>query len=1043
VARHQLLDLLWERADPEASAQTLRQTVFTLRKRLGADCVGFDGASLWVTDRITVDVDAFEQAVITGDFEHAWALYGGPFLGSEAVRGTPAFAHWVDQHRTRLALRWRSVGDHLARLAVADRRLPRAIELVETVLREFPDDLDIWELLLEARVLAGDRSGARVDARTLAELVEREELSPSASLHGLLRRLGTSASNSLLRDGSITRETPPPPGHHLAQFLAHTPAGGGRIECVGREPVLHELLASWQVVGNGRGVVHALLGSAGIGKTRILQEFFDRLTDLGASVMMARATPSDRHVSYALIASLVEAISSLPGSAGISPASAGVLVDLAPSLSNNYPAAQRLTATAEELPRLRLLAVRELLEVVADEQPLAILLDDAHWSDTESRQLLASLIDRLQRIPVLLTVAYRQAHAFTALPSDAVVTEVPPLSISQIATLLDERRDHAPAARSPEHQSADPVEDTASVIHAATGGVPLLVIAALELAMSRGWVERHDGRWLATDPPQLRAELSGGELLERLLHAVSSEGLHVLVAAALFRQPMSPSLVEHVVPGASAPAVVAQLEQRGLLTRSSAGCEIAHDLLADAVLRITGVADQSNVARNIARGVFVEGGVRELEAGARVLLRTHARVREHNRPVDDDFARVFHRWMHKRNRRRLWQRPRLAAAQFLGDDARIADVHALAASISTSDRVRHGYPRVAGAGTIGLAIVGITTVGQLLIATATAPATNMEVDPPSTELGFLWGTSVQDPETRTMPELENRLDLRVSFHDDRGLITRDAPSFVRVRLADAAPNMRLVGDSILPVLRGQARSSTLRIRGVGRFRLEVRADSFAQRTAIMYAVGRDPHRGEGQARELRLLEGTINGQRFDSSSKRITVAPGAVLSGMIRFRSVTDVRFASIMMGAVGMWGDRTTNFLALEALPPFGEMVDTANFIEHSTQRRLRAPTRPGDYRLLFVWDTETAMRFIASRTNWQMLTPRWNDGNDLADFPTALLDSLAAGGVLMEPVTFLVNPGRSALPRRRQSREVPSALVGDVLHVRVSDRTSTTIDP
>jgi DNA-binding SARP family transcriptional activator len=39
VARHQLLDLLWERADPEASAQTLRQTVFTLRKRLGADWI--------------------------------------------------------------------------------------------------------------------------------------------------------------------------------------------------------------------------------------------------------------------------------------------------------------------------------------------------------------------------------------------------------------------------------------------------------------------------------------------------------------------------------------------------------------------------------------------------------------------------------------------------------------------------------------------------------------------------------------------------------------------------------------------------------------------------------------------------------------------------------------------------------------------------------------------------------------------------------------------------------------------------------------------
>ena len=84
------------------------------------------------------------------------------------------------------------------------------------------------------------------------------------------------------------------------------------------------------------------------------------------------------------------------------------LAPILPSLRSHADAAGR-TVTDERYRIHR--AVRGLLELLAEEQPLVVVLDDLHWADEASLALLAALLRRPARGPVLIALAFRPAQA--------------------------------------------------------------------------------------------------------------------------------------------------------------------------------------------------------------------------------------------------------------------------------------------------------------------------------------------------------------------------------------------------------------------------------------------------------------------------------------------------------------------------------------------------------------------------------------------------------------------------------------------------------
>jgi DNA-binding SARP family transcriptional activator len=179
VTRDHLVDLLWQNLEVERGRRTLRQTLFSLRQKLG-DVLGSDGEYVVLTAPLTVDCQQFEEALEREALDDAWARYTGPFVADFATPGSAAFEQWCDRQRDRLQAAWFSVGEELVRRTLVDR--PREAATMAGVLRDAaPDRPDLWSARLRALLLAGERVEARAEAQRPA----------LPQVHSMLRRAVT------------------------------------------------------------------------------------------------------------------------------------------------------------------------------------------------------------------------------------------------------------------------------------------------------------------------------------------------------------------------------------------------------------------------------------------------------------------------------------------------------------------------------------------------------------------------------------------------------------------------------------------------------------------------------------------------------------------------------------------------------------------------------------------------------------------------------------------------------------------------------------
>ena len=176
---------------------------------------------------------------------------------------------------------------------------------------------------------------------------------------------------------------------------------------VGRADEIGSMEAALGELERGRSVTLELVGEPGIGKTRLLAELAARADARGFLVLGGCAAELERDLPFWVF---VDALDEYV--AGLEPHRLGALGDdvvgelatVLPSLSG--PAAERQMALQHERYRSHL-AVRELLELLAGSQPLVLMLDDLHWGDPASVELLGALLRRPPAAPVLLALAVR------------------------------------------------------------------------------------------------------------------------------------------------------------------------------------------------------------------------------------------------------------------------------------------------------------------------------------------------------------------------------------------------------------------------------------------------------------------------------------------------------------------------------------------------------------------------------------------------------------------------------------------------------------
>jgi DNA-binding NarL/FixJ family response regulator len=178
------------------------------------------------------------------------------------------------------------------------------------------------------------------------------------------------------------------------------------MELLGRETELASVDRAVAQARAGGARAVGLFGEAGIGKSALLGAARERALAAGMLVLEGRAAEHERSVPFGLVVdALDDHVATLhprrvetvgPDLAAVLPAAAAARAE-APGVA---------AAGATERFRYHR-AVRALLELLARERPVALLLDDLHWADEASVELVLHLLRRPPRGPHLLAFALR------------------------------------------------------------------------------------------------------------------------------------------------------------------------------------------------------------------------------------------------------------------------------------------------------------------------------------------------------------------------------------------------------------------------------------------------------------------------------------------------------------------------------------------------------------------------------------------------------------------------------------------------------------
>jgi DNA-binding CsgD family transcriptional regulator len=362
-------------------------------------------------------------------------------------------------------------------------------------------------------------------------------------------------------------------------------AGSTVVPLVGRSEELGRVLAALGRAAAGSGGALLLAGEAGIGKSRLAVEALTLARQRGFVTLEGAAYPLQADLAYAPV---LEALGSFL--AGLEPGRLAALVSGLPDLGRLFaglhlPPPEPLGDAALERTRL-FEAVSRLVERVAAERPVALLVDDLHWADAASLELVHYLARGLGARRVLLLGTYRLDEARTHPGLRALVRSLQRLGLAEelpVGGLSPE----AVAALARALLGGEPPAALLGVLGDRAAGMPLFVTALIRGLRDTGELLRRGGAWvlgsgsLTAVPPVVR------DLVLARLERLDPADRALLELVAVAGDAASPAVLGRV--GGTAEeeldAALRRLCETGLVLEERTGTDLvyraAHPLVAE------------------------------------------------------------------------------------------------------------------------------------------------------------------------------------------------------------------------------------------------------------------------------------------------------------------------------------------------------------------------------------------------------------------------------------------------------------------------------
>jgi DNA-binding CsgD family transcriptional regulator len=176
---------------------------------------------------------------------------------------------------------------------------------------------------------------------------------------------------------------------------------------VGRAEELGSLDRLLNRLDEGESAALELTGEPGIGKSRLLSELSTRAQEREHTVLSGRATELERGLPFSVFVDALDDYLMALDPRRLEALDEGARVELATVFPSLEAHADRSRVAMQEERYRSYRAVRHLLELLARSQPLILVLDDVHWADSASVELLGTLLRRPPSAPVLTALAVR------------------------------------------------------------------------------------------------------------------------------------------------------------------------------------------------------------------------------------------------------------------------------------------------------------------------------------------------------------------------------------------------------------------------------------------------------------------------------------------------------------------------------------------------------------------------------------------------------------------------------------------------------------
>jgi predicted ATPase/DNA-binding SARP family transcriptional activator len=654
--RDALAGLLWPEYNQSRARAALRRTLSSLGKareegwlRADRESVDLDDDAIWVDVTRFHDLLAeckrhgHPESEVCSDclpsLTEAVALYRDDFMTGFGLRDSVAFDDWQFFQSESLRKELAGVLERLARgrgalgeweAAIAHARRWLAMDVLHEPAHRMLMALYAWSDQRAAalrqyrecvRVLDQELGVAPLGETTLLyRAVQENDLPPRPVLSEHRRPVRREAEASTRLPVETTSNAPRSPDNPL----------------VGRGPEWEALLGSYRSIEEAGHVV-VVEGEAGIGKTRLAEEFVASVRAAGATAVIARCYAGEKNLAYG---PFVEGLSAALGRQdtdrlkGLPAVSVQEAARLLPDLSNLSPGSPQAPPLDTPGARSRFFreVVRVLLEVL-DGPPTGVLFfDDLHWADDATLDLLTYLVRRLDDKPIYVLLTWRaedvhEVHRLRELLAEARRSgRAMTLTLERLSPAsVEELVGHAvPGAGMLGTRLSDETE-----------GLPLFLTEYL-MAVEKGELDVGDEAWT----------LPGGvqDLLRARLLTVGEEAGQVLAAAAVVGRSFDFDTVRAASGRGEEETLIAleELTSRGLIREvgspvgGAPAYDFDHDKLRTLVYEETSLARKRLLHRRAAVALAVQARGREANTLAGQIARHHRLAGQ-----DEEAARYY------------------------------------------------------------------------------------------------------------------------------------------------------------------------------------------------------------------------------------------------------------------------------------------------------------------------------------------------------------------------------------------------------------------